>query len=232
MEQTERNQKVSSEQRLHWDPRNASRTPSAKKMPHLKFRYDTPINACEWEDYKSSFTILLKLLHGIWIDRSHGYSGKVGNQKRPLRPFPVGICHRVGLAQLMEAERQPCQMVMDTMLRVGLILQLAHIILTVNFTQCFCSKKIIFRFSGFVHNSSSWRRACLFAHFIARYVKTSENISFGTIANNKQTIAWRCKHEWEPSMPNYLIGWSPTFGTAFESRWIRKMLLDGPNWIL
>ncbi|KAI1716959.1 villin headpiece domain-containing protein [Ditylenchus destructor] len=30
---------------LHWDPRNASRTPSAKKMPHLKFRYDTPINA-------------------------------------------------------------------------------------------------------------------------------------------------------------------------------------------
>lgn len=32
---------------LHWDPRNASRTPSAKKMPHLKFRYDTPINACK-----------------------------------------------------------------------------------------------------------------------------------------------------------------------------------------
>lgn len=31
---------------LHWDPRNASRTPSAKKMPHLRFRYDTPINAC------------------------------------------------------------------------------------------------------------------------------------------------------------------------------------------
>ncbi|GMR60509.1 hypothetical protein PMAYCL1PPCAC_30704, partial [Pristionchus mayeri] len=30
---------------LHWDPRNASRTPSAKKMPHLQFRYDTPINA-------------------------------------------------------------------------------------------------------------------------------------------------------------------------------------------
>jgi actin-binding LIM protein len=30
---------------LHWDPRNASRTPSAKKMPHLRFRYDTPINA-------------------------------------------------------------------------------------------------------------------------------------------------------------------------------------------
>lgn len=32
---------------LHWDPRNASRTPSAKKMPHLRFRYDTPINACK-----------------------------------------------------------------------------------------------------------------------------------------------------------------------------------------
>lgn len=31
---------------LHWDPRNASRTPSAKKMPHLRFRYDVPINAC------------------------------------------------------------------------------------------------------------------------------------------------------------------------------------------
>ncbi|KAI6177022.1 Zinc finger, LIM-type domain and Villin headpiece domain-containing protein [Aphelenchoides bicaudatus] len=31
--------------KLHWDPRNASRTPSAKKMPHLRFRYDTPINA-------------------------------------------------------------------------------------------------------------------------------------------------------------------------------------------
>ncbi|VDD94028.1 unnamed protein product [Enterobius vermicularis] len=30
---------------LHWDPRNASRTPSAKKMPHLRFRYETPINA-------------------------------------------------------------------------------------------------------------------------------------------------------------------------------------------
>ncbi|KAI6235365.1 Zinc finger, LIM-type domain and Villin headpiece domain-containing protein [Aphelenchoides besseyi] len=30
---------------LHWDPRNASRTPSARKMPHLRFRYDTPINA-------------------------------------------------------------------------------------------------------------------------------------------------------------------------------------------
>uniref|UniRef100_A0A183UHX5 Actin-binding lim zn-finger protein limatin involved in axon guidance n=1 Tax=Toxocara canis TaxID=6265 RepID=A0A183UHX5_TOXCA len=30
---------------LHWDPRNASRTPSAKKMSHLRFRYDTPINA-------------------------------------------------------------------------------------------------------------------------------------------------------------------------------------------
>lgn len=30
---------------LHWDPRNASRTPSGKKMPHLRFRYDTPINA-------------------------------------------------------------------------------------------------------------------------------------------------------------------------------------------
>uniref|UniRef100_A0A914VGH2 Actin-binding LIM protein 1 n=1 Tax=Plectus sambesii TaxID=2011161 RepID=A0A914VGH2_9BILA len=30
---------------LHWDPRNASRTPSAKKMPHLKCRYETPINA-------------------------------------------------------------------------------------------------------------------------------------------------------------------------------------------
>lgn len=30
---------------LHWDPRNASRTPSAKKMPHLRFRYDVPINA-------------------------------------------------------------------------------------------------------------------------------------------------------------------------------------------
>lgn len=30
---------------LHWDPRNASRTPSAKKMPHLRFRYDTPVNA-------------------------------------------------------------------------------------------------------------------------------------------------------------------------------------------
>ncbi|CAI4225607.1 unnamed protein product [Auanema sp. JU1783] len=30
---------------LHWDPRNASRTPSAKKMPHLRFRYEVPINA-------------------------------------------------------------------------------------------------------------------------------------------------------------------------------------------
>jgi actin-binding LIM protein len=47
VEQNERNQKMGAEQRLHWDPRNASRTPSAKKMPHLKFRYDTPINACE-----------------------------------------------------------------------------------------------------------------------------------------------------------------------------------------
>jgi actin-binding LIM protein len=34
---------------LHWDPRNASRTPSAKKMPHLRFRYDTPINACKYK---------------------------------------------------------------------------------------------------------------------------------------------------------------------------------------
>uniref|UniRef100_A0A914KV38 Actin-binding LIM protein 1 n=4 Tax=Meloidogyne TaxID=189290 RepID=A0A914KV38_MELIC len=46
VEQTERKQRGGIEQqRLHWDPRNASRTPSAKKMPHLKFRYDTPINA-------------------------------------------------------------------------------------------------------------------------------------------------------------------------------------------
>lgn len=36
---------------LHWDPRNASRTPSAKKMPHLRFRYDTPINACKSFNY-------------------------------------------------------------------------------------------------------------------------------------------------------------------------------------
>ncbi|CAD5221410.1 unnamed protein product [Bursaphelenchus xylophilus] len=30
---------------LHWDPRNAARTPSGRKMPHLRFRYDTPVNA-------------------------------------------------------------------------------------------------------------------------------------------------------------------------------------------
>lgn len=32
---------------LHWDPRSASRTASAKKMPHLRCRYETPVNACE-----------------------------------------------------------------------------------------------------------------------------------------------------------------------------------------
>lgn len=42
IEETERKQNLP----LHWDPRNASRTPSGKKMPHLRFRYDTPINAC------------------------------------------------------------------------------------------------------------------------------------------------------------------------------------------
>ncbi|VDN22475.1 unnamed protein product [Gongylonema pulchrum] len=45
---------------LHWDPRNASRTPSAKKMPHLRFRYDTPVNACElplhWDPRNASRT--------------------------------------------------------------------------------------------------------------------------------------------------------------------------------
>lgn len=41
IEESQKKQKLP----LHWDPRNASRTPSAKKMPHLKFRYDTPINA-------------------------------------------------------------------------------------------------------------------------------------------------------------------------------------------
>ena len=30
---------------LHWDPRSASRTASAKKMPHLRCRYETPVNA-------------------------------------------------------------------------------------------------------------------------------------------------------------------------------------------
>lgn len=30
---------------LFWDPRSASRTASAKKMPHLKCRYESPINA-------------------------------------------------------------------------------------------------------------------------------------------------------------------------------------------
>uniref|UniRef100_A0A183CJH5 LIM zinc-binding domain-containing protein n=1 Tax=Globodera pallida TaxID=36090 RepID=A0A183CJH5_GLOPA len=45
VEDSERKQRLGLDQRLHWDPRNASRTPSAKKMPHLKFRYDTPINA-------------------------------------------------------------------------------------------------------------------------------------------------------------------------------------------
>ncbi|KAL3103400.1 hypothetical protein niasHS_002586 [Heterodera schachtii] len=45
VEDSERKQRLGTDQRLHWDPRNASRTPSAKKMPHLKFRYDTPINA-------------------------------------------------------------------------------------------------------------------------------------------------------------------------------------------
>uniref|UniRef100_A0A158P5U2 DDE_5 domain-containing protein n=1 Tax=Angiostrongylus cantonensis TaxID=6313 RepID=A0A158P5U2_ANGCA len=30
---------------LHWHPRNASRTPSAKRMSHLCFCYDVPINA-------------------------------------------------------------------------------------------------------------------------------------------------------------------------------------------
>lgn len=44
IEESQKKQKLP----LHWDPRNASRTPSAKKMPHLKFRYDTPINACEF----------------------------------------------------------------------------------------------------------------------------------------------------------------------------------------
>lgn len=33
---------------LHWDPRNAARTPSGRKMPHLRFRYDTPVNACKY----------------------------------------------------------------------------------------------------------------------------------------------------------------------------------------
>lgn len=42
LEETHKKQRLP----LHWDPRNASRTPSAKKMPHLRFRYDTPINAC------------------------------------------------------------------------------------------------------------------------------------------------------------------------------------------
>uniref|UniRef100_A0AC35U819 Actin-binding LIM protein 1 n=1 Tax=Rhabditophanes sp. KR3021 TaxID=114890 RepID=A0AC35U819_9BILA len=41
IEESQKKQKLP----LHWDPRNASRTASAKKMPHLKFRYDTPINA-------------------------------------------------------------------------------------------------------------------------------------------------------------------------------------------
>lgn len=59
VEQTERKQKVGFDRRLHWDPRNASRTPSAKKMPHLKFRYDTPINACEQNRSESGSTIQL-----------------------------------------------------------------------------------------------------------------------------------------------------------------------------
>ncbi|CAJ0575945.1 unnamed protein product, partial [Mesorhabditis spiculigera] len=41
IEESQKKQKL----HLHWDPRNASRTPSAKKMPHLRFRYDTPVNA-------------------------------------------------------------------------------------------------------------------------------------------------------------------------------------------
>ncbi|XP_023215767.1 actin-binding LIM protein 3-like [Centruroides sculpturatus] len=36
--------------RIHLDPRNASRTPSANKEPHMKLRYDNPVNASPSRD--------------------------------------------------------------------------------------------------------------------------------------------------------------------------------------
>lgn len=54
----------------HWDPRSASRTPSAKKLPHLRCRYESPINASPsrylnrprpweyWEQNKSATTTI------------------------------------------------------------------------------------------------------------------------------------------------------------------------------
>lgn len=55
---------------VHWDPRSASRTPSAKKLPHLRCRYESPINASPsryvnrprpweyWEQNKSATTTI------------------------------------------------------------------------------------------------------------------------------------------------------------------------------
>ncbi|MFH4974715.1 hypothetical protein AB6A40_001424 [Gnathostoma spinigerum] len=70
---------------LHWDPRNASRTPSAKKMPHLRFRYDTPINASpsrhlnrpkpwiQWQPTNKAATTTIPFFH---VPASVGLSGR------------------------------------------------------------------------------------------------------------------------------------------------------------
>lgn len=46
----------------HLDPRNASRTPSAAKEPINRLRYESPINACE-------FDLPIKHLHCLQLEQ-------------------------------------------------------------------------------------------------------------------------------------------------------------------
>lgn len=56
---------------LHWDPRSASRTASAKKMPHLRCRYETPVNACELLFSRAEIIVpsepWLQSMHYAWM---------------------------------------------------------------------------------------------------------------------------------------------------------------------
>lgn len=41
-------EKLRAWKRSHIDPRNASRTPSAKSELHCRLRYESPVNACKY----------------------------------------------------------------------------------------------------------------------------------------------------------------------------------------
>lgn len=84
---------------LHWDPRSASRTASAKKMPHLRCRYETPVNACKLYLFLCSSNALLMQRRLVTLtDRDRGNTLWATKQTRPrliITSFIVSFYCRV-----------------------------------------------------------------------------------------------------------------------------------------